>query len=189
MTRVGVAVPRGREVTMRPYRRERLGSLIRELVSEVLSRHMQDPRIAALTTVTRVEVSGDLQVAKVYLSVPGQAVDERKTLAALEHATGHVQGLVARDLQIRQCPQLRFLVDPRVRGTRRTLELLEQNRLAKPEAFLPEAPAGEQGPDGGEVVGPDAEGEENLLEVEGSASEDVEGGGSLDAEPTEGREA
>ena len=175
---------------MRPYRKERLGSLIRQLVSEVLARHLQDPRISAFTTVTRVEVSRDLQMAKVYLSVLNET-DDRKTLAALGHATGHVQGLVARDLHIRQCPQLHFLVDPRVRGTRHTLELLEQNRRAKPEAFLPETAgakrqAGEEGP--AEVEPRDEEHPPDAgdTDAEADESDDPE---SPDADPPGGAEA
>ena len=120
------------------YRPERIASVIRDLVSEAIARHLHDPRVSTLTSVSRVEVSGDLQIAKVYLSVPGDEAEENKTVAALRHAAGRVQMLVARGLQLRQCPQLRFLIDPRVKGVRETMRLLDENRRARPDLFEPE---------------------------------------------------
>ena len=117
------------------YRPERIASVIRDLVSEAIARHLHDPRVSTLTSVSRVEVSGDLQIAKIYLSVPGGEANENKTVAALRHAAGRVQMLVARGLQLRQCPHLHFLIDPRVKGVRETMRLLDENRRAKPELF------------------------------------------------------
>ncbi len=56
---------------MRPYRKERIASSIRDIVSDIIARKLQDPRIDALTTVTRVVMSGDLTVAKVHISISG----------------------------------------------------------------------------------------------------------------------
>ena len=94
---------------------------------------MQDPRITALITVTRVEVTGDLALARVYLSVQGDEHTERRTIAALRHARGFVQRKVAQALSIRQCPEVRFEIDEAVKGARRTMELLEENRRREPE--------------------------------------------------------
>ncbi len=113
---------------MRGFRKERVASAVQEIVSHAIAHELNDPRLAPLTTVTRVEVTGDLLVAKVYVTVPGDASTERRTLAALQHATGYVQGIVARELNIRQCPELRFELDEAWKEARRTLELIEENR-------------------------------------------------------------
>ena len=113
---------------MRPYRKERVGSLIRDLMGEALAMQISDPRVAPFTTVTRVDVSGDLMVAKVYLSVRGGDAVERRTLAGILHARGFLQGIVARNLSMRQCPELRFQIDEQAKTVRRTLELIEENR-------------------------------------------------------------
>jgi ribosome-binding factor A len=96
---------------------------------------MQDPRITALITVTRVEVTGDLAIAKVYLSVQGNEATERRTIAALQHARGFLQREVAQALSIRQCPEVRFEVDEAAKGARRTMKLLEENRRREPQLY------------------------------------------------------
>lgn len=113
---------------MRPYRKERVASAVREIVSEALAHRMNDPRVEPLTTITRVEVTGDLLIARIFLSVPGGEPVERRTLRALQHARGFVQGIVARSLNLRQCPELRFEVDEAWKGARRTMELLDKIR-------------------------------------------------------------
>ena len=96
---------------MKPFRTEKVASEIRNLVSEAILVHLQDPRIAPLTSVTRVDVSGDLENAKVHVSVLGPEPVQRRTLQALRHARGFVQTHVARSLSIRQCPHLDFELD------------------------------------------------------------------------------
>lgn len=120
---------------MRSHRKEKVASVIRDIVSDTIAHRLQDPRIVALTTVTRVVVTGDLLVSKVYLSVHGGEAAERKTIAAIRHASGFIQRIVARELSIRQCPELRFEIDEAAKGTRKTLQLLEENRQRHPEWF------------------------------------------------------
>jgi ribosome-binding factor A len=122
-----------------------MASLVHEIVSDAISHRLQDPRVDVLTTVTRVEVSGDLLVAKVFLSVPGGDAIERRTLKAVRHAGGYLQRLVAEELTVRQCPELRFEVDTGAKQARRTLELLAENRRNDPGD--PAASAGQEGPD------------------------------------------
>lgn len=120
---------------MRPYRKEKVASLIRQIVSEAIAYRLHDPRVAPLTTVTRVEMTGDLLIAKVYLSVQGSDAALRRTLQAVRHARGHLQRMVARELSVRQCPALRFELDKGARGAKRTMELLAENRRNEPQAL------------------------------------------------------
>lgn len=113
---------------MRPYRKERVASEVRTIVCQVIAQDLNDPRVAPLTTVTRVEVTGDLLQATVFVTIPGDEAAENRTMAALRHARGYVQGIVARSLNLRQCPELRFRVDESWKEARRTLELIEENR-------------------------------------------------------------
>ncbi len=117
---------------MRPYRRERIATVIRNTIAEAIVHKMQDPRLTPLTGVTRVEVSADLQIARVYLSVPGTDAAERKTMAAMQHAVGYLQSMVAGRLQIRQCPELRFALDEGVKKARETMQLLDENLRQDP---------------------------------------------------------
>ena len=98
---------------MKRFRKERIASIVRDVVAQAVQHRLNDPRVSPMTTVTRVEMTGDVQFADVYLSVPGGDIEERKTLAAIKHARGFLQRLVARELSIRQCPELRFDIDER----------------------------------------------------------------------------
>ena len=123
---------------MHPYRKEKIASVIRHIVAEAIVHRLHDPRMEPLTTVTRVEMTTDLLVAKVFITVPGGEVSERKTLAALPSAAGYIQRMVAEGLQIRHCPEVRFVHDKGVSGAQRTLALLDANRRSQPELFSDE---------------------------------------------------
>ena len=122
---------------MRPYRKEKIASVVREIVSEAIARRINDPRLAPLTTVSRVEMNGDLTLAKVFLTVCGDAATERRTIAAMRHAAGYVQRMVAHELSIRQCPELRFELDETARRVRETMQLLAENQRNRGEAVDP----------------------------------------------------
>ena len=140
---------------MHPHRKERVANTIRSIVSDIIAHKLQDPRVDRMTTVTRVVMSGDLLAAKVYLSVHGGGVPQRRTLEAIRHAGGYIRRLVARDLTMRQCPELRFEIDEAVEGVRKTMELLDENRrhrLGQQEANGEEdAPGLEDPANGGET--------------------------------------
>jgi len=101
--------------------------VIRAVVGNAIDQRLQDPRVAPLTTVTRVELTPDLLIARVYVSVPGDDAAERRTMAALKSATGFVQRLVAQSLDLRHCPELRIGVDESLKIARRTMELLKDS--------------------------------------------------------------
>jgi ribosome-binding factor A len=153
---------------MRPYRKEKLASVVRAVVGEALLHRLQDPRIESLTTVTRVEVTSDLLIAKVFVSVHGDDAAERRTLQAMRHAAGFVQRMLARQLPVRHCPELRFEIDAGAKGARRTLELLDANRQKEPELYSP-------GPDPGGSAAGDGEEEGRAEGSPGEASERGDG--------------
>lgn len=93
------------------HRVERIARVIREIVSDAITNRLSDPRICRMTSVTRVTVSGDLMFADVYVSVMDSEAVARKTLNGFDSARGMIQGLVARRLDTRRCPTLRFHLD------------------------------------------------------------------------------
>ena len=133
---------------MRPYRRERVANTIRDIVSDVVAHKLQDPRVDAMTTITRVVMSGDLLIANVYITVHGGGASERRTLTAIQHAGGYIQRVVAGNLTMRQCPELRFRIDEAVEGVRKTMELLAENRRQRSAR---EETTGEQDAPGADV--------------------------------------
>ena len=114
----------GNEMTRRL---ERINALIRNTIGELLLAKISDPRIdPARTSVTRVETADDLLSAKVFVSVIGTEGDQRRTLAALKHASGHIQELMMRQIELRSTPILSFILDTQFKKTLETLSLIQK---------------------------------------------------------------
>ena len=108
-------------------RTERVGNLIRNTIGEVLLRELADPRIdPARTSITRVEVPTDLLTAKVYVSVLGDEPAQRRTVEALEAASGHIQRLIKDQVRLRHTPRLEFALDVKFKKTMETLTIIQQ---------------------------------------------------------------
>lgn len=73
---------------------------------------LKDPRLqAGLLTVMRVDVTADLDVAKVHVSVLGQGDAAQEAIKALTHAAGHIRSEISRRMHIRKAPAFRFVPD------------------------------------------------------------------------------
>ena len=109
-----------------PGRRlERVAEAIREVVSSAILFELKDPRVQGVT-VLRAEVTGDLRHAKVFVSLMGDAKQQKLTLHGLNHARGFVQGKVAERLQTRWTPTLVFVVDDSVKKSIEISRLIDQ---------------------------------------------------------------
>ena len=122
---------------------ERVASLIRREVSELLQGGIRDERVGrGLVSVTTVEVAGDLQHCRIFVSVFGSEDDRQQAMAGLTSATAYVKGELGRRLKMRRTPEVVFVLD---RGIERgssvlsLLDQLEQRRSGREEA----RPAGE----------------------------------------------
>ena len=80
---------------MKRHRLERVAEVVREVAASTILFDLRDPRVK-MVTVTRAEVSGDLQHAKVYVSVMGSERAQHLTLHGLQHAAGFVAGEAGR---------------------------------------------------------------------------------------------
>ena len=107
-------------------RRERFASALRSVVANLVQTELTDPRLRGLLTVTRVEVSPDLRLAKVYVSVLGDDGEQKSSLAALRHGAGHLQGLLSKHLEFRICPILDFRLDEQLKESLATMTLLDK---------------------------------------------------------------
>lgn len=144
----------GAVMGMRGHRPERIATIVRAVVSDAIATKLSDPRIAPLASVTRVEVSGDLEYAKVWISVLGEESIQRRTLAGLCSAAGYVQRLVGSELSIRHCPKLSFHLDTSLKKAAETIRLINEaaaearRRVGEAESSDPEdsmeASSGEQ---------------------------------------------
>ena len=124
---------------MKVHRLARVAEAIREVASETILFELRDPRVKSTgVTVTRAEVSGDLQHAKVFVSVMGSPREQELAMHGLKHAAGFVQSKIADRLQTRFTPVIKFVLDQGVKNS------IEVSRLIH-EALAETAPATEGG--------------------------------------------
>ena len=89
----------------------RINVEVQKELSMLISREIKDPRINPMTSVVHVEVSPDLKTAKVYISVLGDEDSKKSTLAGLRSASSFIRGQLARSLNLRNTPELYFVID------------------------------------------------------------------------------
>ena len=106
-------------------RPERVAELVQREVTDILSRHLRDPRIQGFT-VTDVEVSPDLQYATVFVSTLEDGETRARGLKALERAAPAVRHLLAPRLGLREVPEVRFRFDESLERGQRVEELLRK---------------------------------------------------------------
>ena len=113
-------------------RPERVAHLMRREIAEILQRRLRDPRITAMVSVTDVEVTHDLSMAQVFVSVMPEGPERDRSLAALQSAAGFVRHELAPRLGLREVPQLRFVLDTSIERGARVEDLLRRINRGEP---------------------------------------------------------
>jgi ribosome-binding factor A len=103
----------------------RLNSLLKEVIAEVIWKDVGHPKVSTLATVTNVEVTKDLALAKVYISVIGSEKDKEETIKALESAAGYIAVLASKKVVLRHFPSLHFKLDESVDKHMRINDILK----------------------------------------------------------------
>lgn len=85
------------------------GEVQRELSNII--RELKDPRIGIMTAVTAVEVAPDLKTCKAFISVLGDEQAKADTMAGLKSAAGFIRRELARTVNLRNTPEIRFIMD------------------------------------------------------------------------------
>ncbi|MBS3904585.1 MAG: 30S ribosome-binding factor RbfA [Simkania sp.] len=99
---------------MSKNRVDRLNSLLKEVISEVVIKEVRNPKVAPFVTVTNVEISPDLQHAKVSISVIGSDQQKSDTITALQSAAGFIAIHASKKVVLRYFPALSFKLDTSV---------------------------------------------------------------------------
>ncbi len=89
----------------------RIAQELKKVLSNSIAYELNDPKISKITTVTDIRISSDLSYADVYVSVMGTDWDKNQTIEGLESATGYLKNSIAKEVKIRQIPELRFHLD------------------------------------------------------------------------------
>lgn len=86
------------------------GEVLKEL-SNIIRGEIKDPRIAPMTSVVAVEVAPDLKTCKAYISVLGDEEAQQNTIKGLRSAEGYIRKLLASSVNLRNTPEIRFILD------------------------------------------------------------------------------
>jgi len=89
----------------------RVNQEVQKELSQIIRQEIKDPRIHMMTTVTAAEVAPDLKTCKVYISVMGNDEEKADTIAGLKSAEGYIRRQLAKTLNLRNTPQLTFVLD------------------------------------------------------------------------------
>lgn len=89
----------------------RLNEEVMRELSNIIRNEIKDPRIQPMTSVSLVEVAPDLKTCKAYISVLGNEKEQQDTIAGLKSAAGYARRCLAKSLNLRNTPEIRFILD------------------------------------------------------------------------------
>jgi ribosome-binding factor A len=121
-------------------RMQRLNGLFQEELADLI-RELRDPRLASIVSITRVDVSPDLEKATVHISVLGEDDEKRRSVETLSRAAPHLRRELLSRIRIRRVPVLEFELDQTIEEAAHVLDLMKQVIPAQP------APAPKQADD------------------------------------------
>jgi ribosome-binding factor A len=105
----------------------RVAELVKREVSQMLLNGIKDDRVGSgMVSVTDVDVSGDLQHAKIYVSIYGTDEARAETMAGLKSATGYVRSELGHRIRLRRTPEVVFLEDRSIERGTKVLSLINQ---------------------------------------------------------------
>lgn len=108
------------------YRVERLNSLLRQEISDLVQRYVKDPRLGTFVSITSVEISKDMRYAKVFISRFGTDLEKAETLKALASASGYIRHELGERLKTRRIPELNFKLDNTMEKADKVLRIIDE---------------------------------------------------------------
>ena len=108
------------------YRVERLNSLLRQEISDLVQRQVKDPRLGSFISITAVEISPDMRYAKVFVSSLGTDIEKKETLKALTSASGFIRHELSERMKARRIPELSFRLDNTIEKANKVLKIIDE---------------------------------------------------------------
>ena len=112
--------------TIMAHRIQRVSSLMRQEISQLLQRQVKDPRLGNFVAVTEVSLSPDLRYARVFVSCMGSEEEKQAMLSGLVAASGFLRNQLAKRLRLRRIPELSFHWDDSIERGTHLLELIDE---------------------------------------------------------------
>jgi ribosome-binding factor A len=120
----------------------RVAEMIKREVSQLLFSGIKDDRVAmGMVSVTHVDVAGDLQHAKVFVSVYGTDEDRSATMEGLRSATGFVRSELGHRMRLRRTPEILFVEDRSIEQGTKVLSLINRLSQAREDSDIEPDPA------------------------------------------------
>lgn len=107
-------------------RGERIRKTLMKEVSDIIQRHVKDPRISGIVSVTDVELSNDYGHAKIFVSVYGTEEQKENTIEALQDSTSKIRCEIGKRIRLRHTPELEFFRDDSLERGSRISELIDK---------------------------------------------------------------
>lgn len=107
----------------------RINSEVQRELANIIRGEIKDPRIHPLTSVVTVEVAPDLKTCKAYISVLGDQEAQEKTLEGLNSAVGYIRRQLAKNLNLRNTPEIRFIMDQSIEYGVHMSKLINENHV------------------------------------------------------------
>ncbi len=107
-------------------RMTRISDEVKREVANVIRMELKDPRVQSMTTVTKATVTNDLKHAKIFVSILGNEKDKEKVLEGLKNASGYIRRQLATKINLRNTPELKFVIDDSLETSFRINKLIEE---------------------------------------------------------------
>ena len=108
----------------------RVNGEVHRVLAEVIRSEIKDPRIHPMTSVVSVEVAPDLKTCKAWVSVLGDEDSQKNTIEGLKSAEGYIRSLLAKKINLRNTPEIRFIMDQSIAyGVSMSKKIDEINRI------------------------------------------------------------
>lgn len=104
----------------------RINGEVQRVLAEIIRGDIKDPRVSSLTSVVAVEVAPDLKTCKAWISVYGEEYVQKDTLEGLKSAEGYIRKELARRVNLRNTPEIRFIVDQSIAYGVRMSKLIDE---------------------------------------------------------------
>lgn len=104
----------------------RINAEVQKVLAEVIRSDLKDPRIPQFTSVTDVQVAPDLKTCKVWVSILGSPEQEQEAMIRLKSAEGYLKSQLAKQLNLRNTPELRFYLDKSIEYGNHMAKLIEE---------------------------------------------------------------
>ena len=119
-------------------RTDRINGLLRQEISQLLSRELDDPRLSGVVSITRVEISADLRHARVYVSVLGTQGEKESVLSGINSALGFMRRELRVRLSLKYIPELKFTLDESIEEAEYIFGLMDRLSVDGPSDVGPQ---------------------------------------------------